>query len=70
MASSFAASALRHPHAFVTPESLQLLVVDRPSLGPGVVVGGPGTCAPYAQPVSSRVNPKQTAPCISMIRRT
>ena len=60
MAGSFAASALQYPQPFVAPESLQLLVVDRPALGPGVVVGGPEPTprmrgGPAAQPVPQRL---------------
>jgi len=31
---------LRHPQAFVAPKPLNLLVIDDPALGAGIVVGG------------------------------
>ena len=39
-AQAFAAAALGHAKAFLAPEPLDLLVVDGPAVGAGVVIGG------------------------------
>jgi hypothetical protein len=39
-AEAFASSALGHSQALLAPEPLDLLVVDDPALGTGIVVGG------------------------------
>ena len=38
---AFAASPLRYPQTFFTPKALDLLVINDPPFGAGVVIGGP-----------------------------
>jgi hypothetical protein len=42
---TFALSPLRNPKAFLTPKTLDLLVIHFPALAAGVVVGRPETAA-------------------------
>jgi hypothetical protein len=56
---ALAATPLRDPEPFVTPQALDLLVVHHPSLGAGVVIRPPVPVAgmllrPRAQPVTQR----------------
>lgn len=38
---AFSASTLRHSQPFFAPKALDLLVIDCPAFGAGVVIGGP-----------------------------
>jgi hypothetical protein len=38
---AFTAASLRHPQPFLTPKTLNLLVIDNPSFASGVMVGRP-----------------------------
>jgi hypothetical protein len=40
-AAAFSASPLWHPKPFLTPKPLDLLVIDDPAFGAGVMIGGP-----------------------------
>src|SRR5699024_11161493 len=38
---SFASASLGHPKSFVTPQTLDLLVIVVPALAPGIMIGAP-----------------------------
>jgi hypothetical protein len=38
---AFTAATLRHPQPFLTPKPLDLFVIDIPTLGAGIMIGGP-----------------------------
>jgi hypothetical protein len=56
---AFAPSPLRHSESFFTPKTLDLFVIDDPTVGAGVVVSGPESTAGMVLGVLAQPRPQR-----------